>query len=251
MSAEQKSSASILDVELPNQLVVYTHKHGQELIPATGANLLTMVKRMGERSTRLREVAALTGADGKFLVTVRGHLWFWRGIRDVMNFDTESDAKEQAPSKDLARMFYGNTENPVIIHPDWTEELLTWLATQRVSGPRGSLAPRSVVSSLVDASEIFTDKLELTAECYRSLSFLAPARARVGEVTFLSSAALDDYDEYQILLTDKWKPEVMAEKHGPMRIATRYIRFLNELNGGGFDIGELRTDVSDIEFSVY
>lgn len=251
MSSEQKTSVSILGVTFPNHVIVYSHKHGRELISATGANLMTMVKRMGEKSTRMREVAALSGPDGKPSTPVRGHLWFWRGIRDVMNFGSDQDADDQRPSKELARMFYGNTENPVIIHPDWVTELMTWLATQRVLGPAGSRAPREIVTSLADASEIFTDRLELTADGYRSLSFLAPARARVGEVQFFSSAALDDYDEYQTLLADKWKESVMSDKYGPMRVATRYIRFLNELNGGGFDIQELMTDVTDIEFEIY
>lgn len=247
--SEQKPSASIAGLTLPNTVIVYKHKHGTELIPATGDNLLTMVKRMVAQSTRMRKIAELVGPEVSPKLTVRGHLWFWAAIYDIVKHDINSP--EARPSKTLGRMFTGKLDNPVAIQPEWISEVLAWLVTQTVTGKRGSVAPLALVTSFAKSREASSNELALAADGYKTLSFLEPARNRLGEITFVSSAALDDYDEYQILVSDKWKPEIMSEKLGPERIAIRYIRFLNELSGDDFDLTHLVDDVSDIEFSLY
>lgn len=244
--APTPASASVLGVVLADQVILYRHKHGTDLIAATGENAMKLVKNMFNSSERLKAVLAKVEAiqaqpEGEAKQTIRGHLWFWRAMRELL-----THARDDTPTPALNRLFHGNTEgDPMVIPDEWVTELLTWLA---VNDER---APRKVVESLAACKDADAASLELTAKMFASLAFLAPVRERVGAIVFLSSEALETVSEYRDLIKDKWKPEAIADPKRACNVVGRYIRFLNDLDGNAFELESVSADADGYEFYVY
>ena len=251
MDTSTSLATSVSAIVLPNQVITYRHKHGVDLIAATGSNVLALAKKMFGSSARLQaineritEIHAMPEEDKP---AIRGHLWLWRALQEVMTND-------QSDKKSLHRLFYGNVPKSedgqcksVEVKPEWREELLSWLAIREYD----DRAPKKLVESLSSSRDIGEEELFLTKEIFKALDFLAPSRSSVGMVEFFSADALDTVSEYRVLAADKWKTEALSDPRRSMNVLGRYLSFLNDLNGSGFDLSDISQDVEDFNFCVY
>lgn len=241
------AGASVTQINLPDHVITYKNKHGIELFAATGENVLSLVKTVRQESKRLSASLALLAAkpeEGGAAPAIRGHRWLWRALAEVVDQTAPEDCKA------LKRLFYGDAAHCVSIDPAWRTELLTWLVVN-VPPALAEHSPRQLIVALAGSQELQPDELALTAQIYRSLQFLVPARARVGEVTFLSTGMLDDCREVRELLRDQWKAEAIADPARAHNVLGRYLRFLNDWASGDFDLVKVHSSSADFELEAF
>lgn len=229
MSDTESASSSVTSIVLPDHVITYKHKHGLDLLAANGSLVLALVKRTFARSERL--TAALTLLETQSALPdapkIRGHLWLWRALRDVLALDAEAAG---------ARKPFEVLEAPVELKPEWATELMTWMVVNDEASRARGVVPR--INSIAQSAEI-------------GPADLAPIRERAGSLQFLSAETLEQACEYRDLVRDRWKPEALQTPSRAQNILGRYLRFLNNLVGDAFDIETVAKDVPDYGFYVY
>lgn len=271
MNESDSASHSVTSISLPDQVITFKHKHGLDLVAAKGSIVLDWVHAAFKSSARLTGALARldalprTGASPK----VRGHLWLWRALKDVLAQDSASAATrkifeflsgpngghwlaivaEEGPAKPASP---SGVQYPAFeLKPEWQTELMTWLViNDEASRSRGVLPRAQALASARDANDA---ELALTQRLYAELSFLEPVRQHFGEVIFFSSETLELVQEYKDLARDRWKPEGLQDATRAHNILARYISYLNDLGGAGgsFDIERVRTETPDYPFHTY
>ncbi|GBG14245.1 uncharacterized protein NMK_1810 [Novimethylophilus kurashikiensis] len=245
----KKAVGSVTSVVLPNHVIQIKLRHSTEIVAATGANLLVMVKNIVAKSEYYSGVRdkVLTPENG-FRNELRSHQWLWRALKEVL-----THPRDGSPTKYLSMVYNGKLPEPasVDIQEAWVSELLTWLVFNASEKCAGDIAPQKLIMSASETRYADEKLLELSKKVFLALSFLEPARQRVGtSIEFASTEDMDWGDEYKVLVTDRWYEESLKDERRQYSILSRYIQFLNNTNNGGFELFEVDKDASDIEFDV-
>lgn len=154
--------------------------------------------------------------------TAREASWLAKALHDVL--------AESADPRHLSRVIFGMASRGVLageaqVAPGWRDELLTFLFDRNTTINKQSLM--KTVTSL---------SCEDLLACWQALSFLAPARQRLGDdLLLVSDDVFEGYDLLQDIEKDRWKPE--AKEH---RVIERYhCAFLSQWGVGSWSVAPI------------
>lgn len=208
-----------------SHVIVHDGAHGLVIYPCS----LTVAKSLVQESlgNGAREVQALKEAlaNGK---VVRQNSWLSRALHDVLSHAAEP--------RRLSKVIFGMAARGVVageaqIAPGWQAELLSLVFEL------GATVNKQSLTQTVDA--LSCDDL---LACWKTLSFLAPARQRLGDdLLFVPDQVFEGYDLLRAIEQDRWKPE--AKTH---RVIERYhCAFLTQWGVGRWSVEPVQGDGQD------